>query len=111
MLSPYEIQHDCTQESLQEICKERGINHLVFLKSSEKDFVRVRSFCFLLLFRPIITIFGFGISDFGCKLIVSVLIRTSFELRTLGCGMGTMNSHPLEFQNPKSQRKQKLDFL
>lgn len=41
MLSSYEAQQDCTPETLQDICKENGINHLVLLKSSENDFVRV----------------------------------------------------------------------
>ena len=46
MLSSYEAQQDCTPESLQDLCKEAGINHFVLLKSSENDFVRVRRLFF-----------------------------------------------------------------
>ena len=44
MLSSYDIHQDCTPELLQDICKESGINHLVLLKASEVDYVRVRVF-------------------------------------------------------------------
>ena len=44
MLSSYDIHQDCTPELLQDICKESGINHLVLLKASEVDHVRVRVF-------------------------------------------------------------------